>query len=233
MNLDIQSQFLEKVNAQCKYLLVPGRIADPNDPGTQIVNPALIAPLDADDAAAAARETATATLFSQLVDKRILRYLRAGYDDIANLKDIDALPALMIEMGSGEFSLDRLNVGGDLPPRESRSPTVLNTERKRVILTLRLALTELLPGELYKDGGLEVNLRQSRPGRAYQIGDQLRQVLDRSFFKNITQKLPQYSIRTEIEKTDITRAEVVESDAQDTVINFNFEAIYKQQITRD
>ena len=139
----------------------------------------------------------------------------------------------MIEVGSGEFSLQRQNVGGDLPPRSDAPITTLNTEPKRVILTLRLVLTELSPTELYKADGLEVNLAKSRPGRTFAIWNQLRQVLDRTYFTTQTQTLPQYAQRTEVILTDLPSGQLQESDVEDTVMDFTFDVIFTQQIMRN
>ena len=226
--LDIHSQLLNRVYEQCKYLLVPAQIDDPANPGTLIDNPVLIAPRSN-----LPTEAAIADVLPTQSNDRIIRYIRAGYDSIENLKAIDALPTLMIEIGSGEFSLQRQNLGGDLPPRGDTPRTTIDAESKRAIITLRVALTELLPDELYKAGGLEVNLQKSRPGRVFQIGDQLRQVLDPYYFMHTTQTLPQYSVRTEITETKISGGEIIESDAQDTIFDYRFEVIYKQQTVRN
>ena len=258
---DIRYSILERVYEQCKHLLVPEFVGDPIDYSQH--NPKRIAPSqflsDAEidalspaeltakypgmDAAAAkakrtadftARETEIATtLLPMDADNRILRYIRAGYEDTANLKKIDGLPALMLEVGSGEFSLQRQNVGGDLPPRADAPITTLNAEAKRVVMTLRLVLTELQPTELYKTDGLEVDLAKSRPGRVFAIWNQLRQVLDRTYFTTQTQTLPQYAQRTTVIQTDISSGEVQESDVEDTVMDFRYEVVFTQEIMRN
>ena len=240
--LDIHSQLLNRVYEQCKYLLVPAQIEDPANPGTMIDNPALIAPRDNLPTEAAIAEV----LPTQNTD-RIIRYIRAGHDSIENLKDIDALPTLMIEIGSGEFSLQRQNLGGDLPPRSNTPVTTVDAEPKRAIITLRIALTELPPQELYKAGGLEIDLEKSRPGRVFQIGDQLRQVLDPYYFQHTTQTLPQYSVRTEILETQerfsitdrVARLSKAMRRIRFSITDFmearcvRCEAIYKQQVVRN
>lgn len=258
---DIRYSILQQVYEQCKALLVPEFTGSPIDYSSR--NTERIAPrefltdteidaltpaeldeeypgLDATQAKAqrtadfTAHETNIAdNLLPMDADNRILRYIRAGFEDTTNLKQIDALPALLIEVGSGEFSLTRQNLGGDLPPRSDTPRTTLNVEPKRTILTLRLVLSELPPTELYEADGLEVNLAKSRPGRVFQIWSQLRQVLDASYFMTQTQTLPQYASRTEVIRTDISSGEVQTSEVEDTVMDFRFEAIFTQQILRD
>lgn len=251
---DIRYSAFEQVYTQCTHLLVPEFIGGPLDFSTR--NSQRIAPsrfetdpeiearamaksLDAEalkiqrTADYNAYETEVRTKILPVdADNRILRYIRAGYQDTASLKKLKALPALMLQVGSGEFSLQQQNLSGDLPPRRDAPITTLNAEPKRMIVTLRLVLEELPPDELYQRGGLEVNLEKSRPGRVFAIWNQLRQVLDASYFRTQAQTLPQYVQRTEIIRTDISSGEVQESDIQDTVMDFRFEVIFTQQIMR-
>ena len=257
---DIRYSIFEKVYSQCKYLLVPEFVGSPVDYSQRNKN--RIAPhefqtdpeIDAlsaaelaerypglDVAGAKAKRTSdfiahenniSTNILPMDANNRTLRYIRAGNEKTANLREQDALPALFLEVGSGEFSLNRQNVGGDLPPRAESPRTTLNAEAKRVVFTLRLALSELSGTDLYTADGRDIALDKSRPGRVFQVWSQLRQVLDRTYFSMLTQTLPQYTQRSEVLRTEISAGEVQESDISDTVMDFRYEIIFTQQILR-
>lgn len=164
--------------------------------------------------------------------ERLLRYIRAGNEDITNLKQMGALPALMLSPGSGEFTLQRPNISGDLPPRVDRPRTVLGTEPERLLLTLRLALTELPRTELFGQDGTELNLEKSRAARSFLVQNQLDYVLDSSNFMALTQARPGYTLRSEVLTSKIISTQNIESDTEDTLIDFHFQVIFKRQILR-
>ena len=251
---DIRYLTFKQIYTQCKHLLVPEFIGNPLDFSTR--NPERIAPIrfetdpeiekrameaGLDATALKDQRTADYNAYETEVrtkilpvdaDNRMLRSIHAGYRDTTTLKTDKALPALMLQVGSGEYSLQRQDLHADLLPRRDVPITTLNAEPKRMILTLRLVLAELPPDELYQSDRGEVNLEKSRPGRVFAIWNQLRQVLDASYFRTQTQTLPQYAQRTEVIRTDISSGEVQESVVEDTVMDFRFEVIFTQQIMR-
>ena len=163
--------------------------------------------------------------------QRIIRYFRAGNEDIVNLKTNNLLPALMLSIGSGEFSLNRQNISGDLP--EPYAPTtVLNAEAERMLLTVRLALTELSRTERYSSDGMTLNLEKSRSGRAFIVRNQLDYLLDATNFMALAQQRPGYAERSEVISAKVISSEDVESDIEDTIIDFRLEVIFKKQIMR-
>ena len=165
-------------------------------------------------------------------EERLIRYIRAGNEDITNLKQRGALPALMISQGSGEFTLQRPNLSGDLVARSDRPTTVIGSEPERLLLTLRLALTELPRTELFSADGTELNLSKSRAARSFIIQNQLDYVLDPNNFLALSQTRPGYATRSEVLRAKITNSQNIEADEEDTLIDYHFQVIFKRQTIR-
>ena len=209
---DIRFLIFERIYENCKRLMV----AEPTDRITPKSVPQF-------------SDTDSLTLPDS---DRLIRYIRAGNEDITNLKQNTALPALMISQGSGEFSLERQNVSGDLRPGPDRPTTTLATEPERVLFTIRLALTELPRTELFNADGTEIILRNSRAGRAFIIRNQLDYVLDPVNFMEVSQTRPGYSEKSNVINAKIISSQNIESDEADTLIDYHFQVVFKRQIIR-
>lgn len=163
---------------------------------------------------------------------RLIRYIRAGNEDIVNLKQRNALPALMLSQGSGEFTLQRPNISGNLVSRSDRPGTVVGSEPERLLLTVRLALTELPRTELFNASGTEIVLEKSRAARSFIVQNQLDYVLDPSNFMALSQSRPGYSTRSEVIRAKIISSQNIESDIEDTLIDYHFQVVFKRQTIR-
>ena len=155
--------------------------------------------------------------------ERIVRYLRPDAEPIDNLQRDNALPALMIAIGSN------FRIGQDA---QQPTSTTLNTKEKSVALKIRLALTETSLDDRYDDTGTNFNLQNARTGRAFHVWGQLRQVLDIAFFPSTSATFPQYQQKSEILKTELTETEVEKTELENTVLEYLFQATFREQITR-
>ena len=209
---NIRYQIFEQVYNLCKPLMVPL--------ASDRISPKLVPELSEMD-----REVLPD-------EERLIRYIRAGNETITNLKQRGALPALMISQGSGEFTLQRPNLSGDLVGRSERPTTVLGSEPERLLLTLRLALTELPRTELFSADGTELNLSKSRAARSFIIQNQLDYVLDPNNFLALSQTRPGYATRSEVLRAKITNSQNIEADEEDTLIDYHFQVIFKRQTIR-
>lgn len=145
--------------------------------------------------------------------ERIIRYLRPDPIETENLERINALPGLMISIGSN------YPVGDD-PAQKTETP--LGNREKQVALKIRLALTE---EENYNSEGSELDLARSRTGYVFRIWQQLFRVLNIDFF-------PTKVGTAQILRTDISTGEVEKSEVYQTIFEYAFSVSFTERITR-